>query len=77
MRLRKQAPAKAAIVALSAALLAVFYGIIHADPRIKAEEASTGPTPTVDYDRFFAPGAPPAQSSQPEPVIPRIRTRAS
>ena len=74
MKLRKQAAAKAAIVTLTAALLAAFYGVIHANPRINADDAPQA-QPPVDYDRFFAPGTTP--QSQPGPVIPPIRTRAS
>jgi hypothetical protein len=78
MKLRKQAPAKALIVAASAGLLAAFYAIVRADPHIGAESVNTAPTPAVDYRRFFAPGAAPANpQSQPELPEPRGRTRAS
>ncbi len=77
MKLRKQAPAKAFLVALSAGLLALFYAVVRADPGIEAgSEPSSSP---VDYQRFFAPQAQPASSAPaaPAPIEPRGRTRAS
>jgi hypothetical protein len=73
MKLRKQAPAKAFVLALCAALLAGFYALVRAEPRLAAEEPRTAP---VDYDRFFAPSAAPS-TSQPVREIPDARTRAS
>ena len=74
MKLRRQAPAKAAIVALTGVLFVAFYAIIRSDPRIKAGEGA--PTqPPVDYGRFFAPGAATA-ATEPAPPI-HVRTRAS
>jgi hypothetical protein len=74
MKLRKQAPAKALIVALSAALLGVFYALVRSDPGI-AVTAEEGPG--VDYDRFFAPSTQPSTNSEPPAPVPRGRTRAS
>ena len=74
MKLRKQAPAKALIVAATAALLAGSYAAIHAEPRIGAEAQTEGQTP-IDYQRFFAPGASTADA-MPD-LNPHIRTRAS
>lgn len=74
MKLRKQAPAKALIVVASAGLLFAFYGIVKAEPRIKA---ASSPMP-VDYRGFFAPAssdAPP--STLPDTQAPHGRTRAS
>ena len=75
MKLRKQTPAKAAIVAVTAGLLALFLSLVRSDPKLAAEEPA-GPAP--DFDRFFVPQAP-AQSPA-EPVAtprPHTRTRAS
>jgi hypothetical protein len=76
MKLRKQAAAKALIVAATAGLLFAFYGIIRGEPRIKAEETPTA-TPPVDYSRFFTPGSPPPGAADQPVTIPNIRTRAS
>jgi hypothetical protein len=73
MKLRKQAPAKALILALSAGLLFAFYSLVKAEPRIQAEAPS--PQPPVDYDRFFAPNASPSTAPQVMPT--HARTRAS
>jgi hypothetical protein len=77
MKLRKQAPAKALLVALSAGLLALFYAIVRANSGLEAESGPDGPA--VDYQRFFAPQAQPASSAPvaPAPIEPRGRTRAS
>jgi hypothetical protein len=75
VKLRKQTPAKAAIIAATAGLIAVFLALIRADPRIEAEPPQ-GPAP--DFDRFFVPQSP-AQAA-PEPIAtprPHTRTRAS
>jgi hypothetical protein len=74
VKLRKQAPAKAAIIAATAGLLFAFYALIWADPRIEADGGST--QPAVNYDRFFAPATAPGQAQEPLPPV-RIRTRAS
>lgn len=72
MKLRKQTPAKAAIVAAAAGLLLALYGVIRAEPRLSAEQA---PQDAPNYDRFFAPNVTsPAPSEPPQPVR---RTRAS
>jgi hypothetical protein len=75
VKLRKQTPAKAAIIAATAGLIAIFLALIRADPRIVAE-AQPGPAP--DFDRFFVPQSP--SQATPEPVAtprPHTRTRAS
>jgi hypothetical protein len=74
VKLRKQAPAKALIAALSAALLGAFYALIQSDPGIEATAEETAP---VDYDRFFAPSAQPSTNTDAAPIVPRGRTRAS
>ncbi|HXH22326.1 MAG TPA: hypothetical protein VNN10_09865 [Dehalococcoidia bacterium] len=74
MKLRKQAPAKALILALTAGLLGAFYAVIRSDPRI---EATGQEAPGVDYERFFAPTAPSPPIADPPPITPRGRTRAS
>lgn len=77
MKLRKQAPAKAFIIAATAGLIVAFFGLIKAEPRIKAEAETPAPAP--DFERFFAPASP--QSSAPAPPIatprPHTRTRGS
>jgi hypothetical protein len=71
VKLRRQAPAKAAIVAMSAALVAAFYLLVRSEPRIRADETSG---PPVDYERFFAPAARPAGTGAPAaPLLPRTR----
>ena len=72
MKLRKQTPAKAFIVAATLGLLAAFFGLIKSEPRIQAEAEPPPATPSVDYDRFFAPSAAPAPAS-----APHTRTHAS
>lgn len=75
MKLRKQTPAKAFIVAAAAGLMALFLALIRADPRIAAKELAS---PPPDFDRFFVPQAP-AQTPV-EPVAtprPHTRTRPS
>jgi hypothetical protein len=76
VKLRKQAPAKAAIVAGTAALFALFFALVRSEPRLKAQEQPE-PTPAVDYNRFFAPAGQPSAPLPAEPVTPRVRTRAS
>ena len=71
MKLRKQTPAKAFIVAATLALLAAFFGLVKSE-RIQAEAEPPPTTPSVNYDRFFAPGAAPQPSS-----APHTRTHAS
>jgi hypothetical protein len=78
MKLRKQAPAKALILAAAAGLLASLLALIKSEPRL-VESGSTAPQPDIDYRRFFAPavgGAPDTTSSTPA-VRPHTRTRAS
>jgi hypothetical protein len=73
VKLRKQAPAKAFILAATAGLLLAFLGLIRSEPRLQAE-TEAGPAP--DFDRFFAPGD--SGASQTAPAIqPHTRTRAS
>ena len=56
MKLKKQAPAKLAIAALTGGLFAMFLGLIRANPRISAQDTATPtPQPTPDYQRFFSP----------------------
>jgi hypothetical protein len=77
VKLRKQTPAKAFIFAVTAGLMAVFFGLVRSDPRL---EADTAPPlqPAIDYDRFFAPNAPPDAALEPVPTPrPHTRTRAS
>ena len=80
MKLRKQAPAKALIVAAAVGLLLGFFGLIRSEPRLAAESADPEPTP-VDYERFFAPSQPRGDddtSVAPAPdVRPHTRTRGS
>ena len=76
MKLRKQAPAKALIVAMTAGLLAAFYALVRDDPRIEAGPDTT--PPAVDYQRFFAPAAAPSSAPDAQqPIVARGRTRAS
>jgi hypothetical protein len=82
MKLRKQAPAKAFIVAATAGLLFAFLGLVKSEPRTKSEAASAPATapPSVDYQRFFAPagGQVGAGSINPQPPLQvHTRTRAS
>jgi hypothetical protein len=71
VKLRKQAPAKAAIVAVTAALLAAFYSLVRSEPRIAADKESR---PPIDYERFFAPASRPAEPAAPSaPLLPRTR----
>jgi hypothetical protein len=79
MKLRRQTPAKAAIAALTAGLLAALFAVVRSEPRIAAEPAPVTPDPGVDYQRFFAPAAPAPDSSATPAVVPRphTRTRAS
>ena len=73
MKLRKQAPAKAIVLAVTLGLLAGFFGLIRSEPRIKAESVAPAGQPSVDYDRFFAPAA----GSAPRPTSTHTRTHAS
>jgi hypothetical protein len=74
MKLRKQAPAKAIVLAATLGLLAAFFGLIRSEPRIKAESVPPPGQPGVDYDRFFAPAA----GSAPRSTSPtHTRTHAS
>jgi hypothetical protein len=74
MRLRKQAPAKALIVAAIAGLFFAFFSLIKSEPRIDAEAE---PLPPVDYNRFFAPNASAADAAPaPSPPV-HTRTRPS
>jgi len=57
MKLRKQAPAKALIVAATLGLLAAFFSIIRSEPRIQAETNPQPETAGANYELFFAPGA--------------------
>ena len=75
MKLRKQAAAKAFIVAATAGLFLGFLGLIRAEPRLNAESAAPEATP-VDYERFFAPSQPRAGETS-EALPPRTRTRGS
>jgi hypothetical protein len=71
VKLRKQTPVKAIILAATAGLLLAFYAAVRSEPRIAAQEQQASP---VDYQRFFAPAAQPAGQA---PALPPIRTRAS
>jgi hypothetical protein len=77
VKLRKQTPAKAVILAVSAGFMAFFFGLVRSDPRLEAD--TVPPTqPAIDYDRFFAPNAPPDAAAEPVPTPrPHTRTRAS
>ena len=79
MKLRKQAPAKALLVAATAGLLASFFALVRSEPRIKAAEQPLA-TPSISYDRFFAPNQQPGAGANslptPQPQ-PHTRTRAS
>ena len=80
MKLHKQAPAKAFIVAAVAGLLLGLFGLIRSEPRLEAEPAGPQATP-IDYERFFAPnppasGADAAATPAPTPR-PHTRTRGS
>jgi hypothetical protein len=75
MKLRKQAPLKAALVAVTAALLAGFYFLIRGETHVKASSPEPQPA-SVDYGRFFTPNQP--SSSEPAPQLtPHTRTRGS
>jgi hypothetical protein len=77
VKLRKQASAKASILAVTAGLMAVFFGLVRSDPRLDADTAPPS-QPAVDYDRFFAPNAPSDAATEPVPAPrPHTRTRAS
>jgi hypothetical protein len=73
VKLRKQAPAKAFIIAVTAGLMAVFFGLVRSDPRLEADTAPPS-QPAIDYDRFFAPNAPSDAAAEPVPT-PRTHTR--
>jgi hypothetical protein len=76
MKLRKQATAKAFIVAATAGLLVAFFGLIKAEPRLKAEAET--PVPARDFERFFAPAAPDTPPATPAVLsTPHTRTRGS
>jgi hypothetical protein len=76
VKLRKQAPAKAFIVAATAGLFVAFFGVIRAEPRLKAEAEI--PLPPPDFDRFFAPNAPDSLAPRPAAAPqPHTRTRGS
>jgi hypothetical protein len=78
MKLRKQAPLKAALFAVTAALIAGLFAVFRAGPPLDAAPAGAGHLP--DYNRFFAPAnQPPAaggEATQPA-LRPHTRTRAS
>ncbi|MPZ50344.1 MAG: hypothetical protein GEU75_13770 [Dehalococcoidia bacterium] len=74
MKLRKQTPAKALILAATIGLLAALFGLIRSAPRIEAESTPSSEGSAVNYDRFFAPSA----GSAPSPATaPHTRTQAS
>jgi hypothetical protein len=77
VKLRKQTPAKAFIVAVTAGLLFAFFSLVRAEPRLKAEAGPASPPP--DFERFFAPATPSSSETPPPAVTPRphTRTRAS
>jgi hypothetical protein len=75
MKLRKQTPLKAAVVAVIAALLGGFYALVHSQPHVKAEQAPQ--PPPVDYGRFFAPNQPSGGQPPVSQPAPHTRTRAS
>jgi hypothetical protein len=79
VKLRRQTPAKALIVASTLGLLGALFGVVRAEPRIKAAPPEPTPAPAVNYDRFFAPStaAPAADEATPAPRPPHTRTRAS
>ncbi len=76
MKLHRQAPAKAAIAALTAGLLFGFFALVRSQPRTKAQAATSTPPAGVDYQRFFAPGST-GQSLPQELKATHSRTRAS
>jgi hypothetical protein len=77
VKLRKQAPAKAIIIAATAGLLFAFLSLIRSEPRLKAEAEPLPPLP--DFDRFFVPrpADSPAEPPAVSPPRPHTRTRAS
>lgn len=80
MKLRKQTPAKAVVVALTAGFMAALFALVRSEPRIKAASSESTDRPAaVDYQRFFAPASPPGATNPPAvpPVLPHTRTRAS
>ena len=80
MKLRKQAPAKALLIAATAGLLAGFFALVRSEPRIKASTEPAPATPVINYDRVFVPNQPPSGTTNPLPapdVRPHTRTRAS
>jgi hypothetical protein len=77
VKLHKQTPAKALILAVSAGLMAIFFALVRSDPRLEADAPPPSP-PAVDYDSFFAPNAPPDAPFEPLATPqPHTRTRAS
>jgi hypothetical protein len=76
MKLRKQTPAKALIVAATLALLGAFFGLVRSEPRIKVESVAAADPAPPDYERFFAPRGS-VQGPLPSEPRPHTRTRAS
>lgn len=56
MKLGKNRGAKAAIVAAAAGLFVFFFGLVRADPQVKAEPDGAAATPPPDYGRLFREG---------------------
>jgi hypothetical protein len=76
VKLRKQASAKAFILATTAGLMAAFLVLIRANPGIEAE--TEPPAPAPNFDRFFAPPAQSSPETERTPAVrPHTRTRAS
>jgi hypothetical protein len=75
VKLRKQAPLKAALIAVTAGLLAGFYSLVRGETHVKASAPEPQPAP-VDYGRFFTPNQPASTQPAPQPP-PHTRTRAS
>ncbi len=79
MKLHKQAPLKAGLIALIAAMLGGFFALVKSETHVEAQPVPTPATP-VDYGGFFAPNQPtpkPGSTSTPIPRLPHTRTRAS
>jgi hypothetical protein len=77
MKFHKQTKLKAALMAAAAGLMVAFFGLVRADPGVKAEAETPPPAPALDYGRFFAPdrATTPAAPVEQPPV--HSRSRAS
>ena len=79
MKLRKQAPLKAGLLALVAAMLGGFFALVRSETHVNAEQEPPPATP-VNYGGFFAPNqatAVPGSLPAPLPRLPHTRTRGS